>query len=301
MEKIPAENILKYFVDRVQEVDGFKKIIGNLARRVMCIYGPEGIGKSTLLSKMMEECEKQGIRWNYTEWRDLSRYGYLDLTRKIRDETSPSLFQLFNDQVNFYTKDQYDLKIQLEGGTTQNVNVLQGGEIQQSGVTVHVGPKVEIKDLGSNTLRRDRNVSDCEMTIELTRAFMPCLQAAVRESLLVIFLDALEKADEPTKSWIRDEFLVQIRDEKLSNLIVVLASREKFELHPSFFDCTHEYELRPFQTDYIQEYLSRHGFKKDELLADCILANTNGNPSQIAIHTINLIKLQQKKLQEANA
>ena len=300
MEKIPAENYLRYFIDRVQEVDGFKKIIKNLKTRVMCIYGPEGIGKSILLSKMMKECEKQGIRWNYTEWSDRSRYGYLDLMRKIRDETSPSKFELFNDQVNFYTKEQYDLKIKLEGDAIQNVNVLQGGEIQKSGVDVHVGHKVEIKDLGSNALRRDQDGSDCEMIIELTRAFMSCLQDAVRESFLVIFLDALEKADEPTKSWIRKEFLEPIRDEKISNMIVVLASREKFELNTSFFECTQEHKLRPFQTDHIQEYLSRYGFEKNKQLAEFICGITKGNPSQIAIHTINYIKYQQDKPQEAN-
>jgi len=299
--KIPSTNILKDFVDRVQELDGFEKMVGNLAKRVMCIYGPGGIGKSILLSKMMEECEKRGMRWNYTEWRDSKHYGYLDLMRKIRNETSPSLFLLFNDRVNFYMEPQYDLKIQLEGGAIQNVKVLEGGEIQQSGVTIHVGHKVVITDSEINIPRPDRNVTDDEMMIELTCAFMPCLQATVRESPLVIFLDALEKADEPTKSWIRDEFLVPIRDEEISNLIVVLASREEIELDPSFFDCTDKYELRPFQTAHIQEYLSRRGVEPNETLIDFIFATTKGNPIEIATNTNSLLQLRQKRQREANA
>jgi tetratricopeptide (TPR) repeat protein len=259
--KIPAKHILQEFVDRTREVAGFERLLsdstGDFPRRIMCIYGPGGTGKSVLLSRMMAECELREIGWVYIEWEDSRRYNYLDVMRMIRDSTAPHLFHLFNDRVNFYTVHDYNLKIPLEVGTIQDVQVLSNGEIQQSGVTIHVGH--EIKDFTVNILRPDRDVTEGEVIIECTRAFMRCLHARITKKPLVIFFDALEKADEHTVKWIWAELLERLRDQEITNLLVILAGRNPFEPDATFFDCAEEYELMPFQVEHIIEYLGKRG------------------------------------------
>jgi len=293
--KIPFSQILKDFVDRTREVAGFESLFNDSPKRIIGIYGPGGMGKSALLNRMIETCDSRGTRWVYIEWRDSRRYNYLDMMRIIREDTVPSLFALFNDRVNFHNAPQYRLQIPLEGGNIQNVKVLSGGEVRQSGVTVHVGHSIEIKDLNLNMPRPDRNVTDNEILIDLTRAFMPCLQAVTAEKPLVIFFDALEKADKLTLDWIWEELLARVRDRDVTNLFVALAGREPIEPEPSFFDCIDVYEMQPFQTDNVLEYLEKRQLGRLEDLARFILANFGGNPLQIAQSVNNFLRFQNRR------
>ncbi|MGH8064755.1 MAG: ATP-binding protein [Candidatus Entotheonellia bacterium] len=295
--KIPAKHILQEFVDRTREVAGFERLLSDSSEdspgRIMCIYGPGGTGKSVLLSRMMAECERRGIGWVYIEWEDSRHYNYLDVMRMIRDTTAPHLFHLFNDRVNFYTVHDYNLKIPLEVGTIQDVQVLSNGEIQRSGATIHVGH--EIKDFTVNILRPDRDVTEGEVIIECTRAFMRCLQARVSETPLVIFFDALEKADEHTLKWIWAELLERLRDQEITNLLVILAGRNPFEPNTTFFDCAEACELMPFQVEHILEYLGKRGLEGREDFAEFILANSDGNPLQVALSVNNFIRFRRKR------
>ena len=294
--KVPAKNILKQFVDRAREFMGFEKMLGSPDICIMCFYGPGGIGKSLLVSRMINECENRGLRWVYIEWEDSRRYNYMDVMRKIRDDTEPSLFELFNDRVNFYTVPEYNLKIPIEGGAIENVEVLSGGEIKQSGVSVHLGHKVEIKDLMINIQRPDRDVTEDEIIIGCTHTFMPCLKAVIGDKPLIIFLDALEKADERTLHWIKNELLKRVRDEEIPNLFIALSGRKPFELDPSFFEISDEYELQPFQANDILEYLVKRGFEEeDNKLADFIHYTFKGNPKEIATSVDSFIRFQRKK------
>ena len=294
--KIPAAHILKQFVNRTREVAGFKNLLSDKTKRIMCINGPGGIGKSVLLSRMMEECNGRKLDWVHFEWEDSRRFNYLDVMREIRKATDPTLFQLFTDRVNFYMKPNYKMKIALDAGPIQNVEVLKGGEIKQSGVTVHVGHKVEIKDSMINVQRPDRDVTEDEIVIDLTNAFMPCLKALTYERPLVIFLDALEKADEFANAWIWDELLTRVRDEEIRNLLVILSGRNTFEPDPTFFDSSEIYALKPFKSEHILDYLEKRGLDRMDFLADWILANSDkGNPLKVAQGVNNYILLQREK------
>jgi len=293
--KVPAKNILKQFVDRAKEFTVFEKMLGSPVIRIMCFHGPGGIGKSVLVSRMINECENRGLRWVYIEWEDSRRYNYMDVMRKIRDETEPSLFQLLNDRVNFYTVPEYNLKIPIEGGAIENVEVLSGGEIKQSGVSVQVGHKVEIKDLMINIQRPDRDVTENEIIIGCTHAFMPCLKAVTGDKPLTIFLDALEKADERTLDWIKNELLEWVRDEEVPNLFIVLSGRKPFELDSSFFEISDEYELQPLEASDILEYLDKRGLERDNNWADFIHHTFKGNPKEIAMSIDSFIRSKKKK------
>jgi len=295
MAIIPAQRLLKQFVDRVREVAEFQNMLKGSGVCVMCIQGSGGMGKSLLLGRMMEECAAHGVKWVYVEWEDSRKYNYLDTMRSIRDQTGKNvLFQLFNDQVNSYMVPEYTLRIQLEAGTIENVHILEGGEIQQSNVTVHVGHTFEIKDLNVSVPRRDRDLT--KIDFKLTEAFMPCLRAVTAEFPLIVFLDALEKADGPTLTWIGKEFLTRARDQEVNNLFVVLASRQRFELDPSFFDCSAVYDLRPLQREHVRDYLARRGLPNvPDPLVDFALSVTKGEPLQLAKEFDAFLRMMREK------
>ncbi len=78
--------------------------------------------------------------------------------------------------MNFYFIPNYEMKIKLESGPIQNVEVLKGGEIKQSGITVHVGHTVEINGSTINVPRPDRNVTENEIMIDLDQCFHALLK-----------------------------------------------------------------------------------------------------------------------------
>ena len=54
-------------------------------KRIMCIYGSGGIGKSVLLSRMMEKCVERKLNWVHIEWEDSRRFNYLDVMQEIKN------------------------------------------------------------------------------------------------------------------------------------------------------------------------------------------------------------------------
>jgi hypothetical protein len=296
--KIPAVHVLEQFVNRVGELSRFEEMLTKRSKRIMCISGPGGIGKSTLLIRMMKACEDRGLNWVYLEWADSRRYSYLDLMRAIRDKTEkPSLFQLFNDRVNFYFVPQYEPKITLQGGNIENVHVLSGGEIQQSGMTLQIGNRVEIKDFNLNVPRPDKDVPLEQIIIDCTDAFMACVKGITENDPLVIILDAMEKADESTMTWIWKELLERVRDQAISNLSVVLSGRQTFNPHPTFFNSTLLCEVKPFKDVDVIEYLRKRGIEvtteEARKIAGLILAAIGGDPLRIA-QAVNAYIVQQE-------
>lgn len=293
--KIPAAHILRDFVDRTRELAGFQQSLGAGEKRIICIQGPGGIGKSALLSRMMLECQQKQLRWVHLEWEDSHRYTHLDIMRQLRDGTEPEAFQLFNDRVNYYTVPNYELKIPVDLGAIEKVQILEGGEIRQSGVTVHVGHQVTVHDVKFNVQRPDRDITETEFVLQVTRAFVQCLRALSERTPLVLFLDALEKTDPFTLSWINEQLLTRLRDGELPKVMVVLAGRKAIDLDPTFFDCSDAYELLPFKTTHVLEYLERRGLPAQPELADFILANFGGNPLQIALSVNNFLRTRRQR------
>lgn len=293
--KIPAPHLLKYFVNRTREMGELEHMLIDSQVRVLCLWGPGGMGKSVLLSKMLQVCNDRGLNTAYVQWETDRSYNYLDMMRQIRDQTGPeTLFQLFNDKVNFFTNPEYKLKIQVEGGAIGDVHILENGEIQKSNVTVHVGHTVEIKDL---QLKLDRSDAEAaRIPFQLMEAFVPCLKALMQSNPVVVVFDGMEKPDASTKNWIWNEFLTLVRDQTVDKLFVILAGREQFVPDPSFFDCTRVLELRPLGRNDVEDYLHRRGVA--ECSADflnLILAGSGGQPLKVGETVDMFMRYQQQQ------
>jgi hypothetical protein len=281
MAIIPAAHLLTEFVDRIREVGEFSSLLQQRDGAIVCIWGPGGIGKSVLVTRLMQECESRGIRWVISEWRDSSRYSYLDLMRRIRDRTQPDLFNSFNDRVNFYTAPQYRLQIEMQGSPIEHVQV-STGSIDGGTADVQVGHRVEIRDLMLNVLRPDQAASDETVSIELTNVFFECLRGYTGSRRVVLLFDALEKADLRTRDWIVGELLCRVRDGDLPNTVVLLSGREALPLDPSFFAVQRVFSLVGLSQDHVFEYLNRKGLPNGGLLAAFLAQQYQGNPLQIA-------------------
>lgn len=293
--KIPAPHLLKYFVNRTREMGELERMLIDPQVRVLCLYGPGGMGKSVLLSKMLHVCNEKGLNTAYIQWEIDRSYNYLDIMRQIRDQTEPEiLFQLFNDKVNFFTNPEYKLKIQVEGGPIGDVHILENGEVQKANVTVHVGHTVEIKDL---QLKLDRSDAEAaRIPFQLMEAFLPCLKALMQSNPVLVVFDGMEKPDASTKNWIWNEFLTQVRDQMLDKLFVVLAGREQFVPDPSFFDCTRVLELRPLGRSDVEDYVHRRGVAQCSAdFLNLILATSNGKPYEIGVAVDALIRYLQQQ------
>jgi hypothetical protein len=263
----------------------------------MCIHGGPGIGKSHLLQVMEQTCAARHIGWVEVAWLDEGRRDYKDVMRRIRDGTQPELFALFNDRLNAYTVPNYKVQVELSGPLIQNVEVLNDGRVQQSGVTVHVGHT--IGDLNVSGLRPDRDVSDDEVITNLSAVFRACLRAVIATQPLVVMMDGLEKADKRVLAWLRVEILRPMCTNELPNLLIVLAGRESLMLDedPKFFELAATYELQPFQDEHVFEYVKRRGVGGEETvdtIATMILAARKRNPLDVANMVNDYVRLKRR-------
>jgi hypothetical protein len=291
MPVIPAAHLLGEFVDRSSELEAFRKLLDGQGPPILRISGSGGMGKSSLLSRFMSECDQRKMRWIHLEWRDSRRYNYLDIMRRVRQESDPALFDFFNDRVNFYTVAQYKLQIDLQGGNIQDVKVQVGGLLSGSTGPIHIGHNIQIPDSMINVLRPDQALNESTVIIEITSSFMPCLRAALEATPLVLILDATEKADALTRSWIHDELFTRVRDRELSRLFLVEAGRDLEPLDTSFDGLGEDRVLSKLQEPHVEEYIARKGLPDhDHMLARFVYTAYDGHPQQIAIAINKFLK-----------
>lgn len=280
MSAIPIPKLLPDFVDRTSQLSDFRAM-ADTGSGVLCLWGPGGIGKSTLVSRLTEECQARNVQWVTIEWRDSRRYGYLDFMRRIRDAIGSEPFFAFNDVVNFYTVPEYRMRIEVTGAAIREVNVAVG-DVKDSKLDVHVGHRIEVRDMMVQAQRPDQGVSEETVMIEITDAFFRCLAQFLKGSRLVVFCDAIEKADQRMKRWLCDELLSRARDGELQNLVIVLASREGLPIDPSMARVVLEHEIRGLEAEHVREYLARKGVPDGGVLAEFLADAHAGNPLHIA-------------------
>ena len=108
------EILIRYgeFVNRDAELKRFCSIVDEDEYIVMLIYGEQGIGKTSLQKRLIYECrEVRKMRWAETFWLNTRSYNYMTVMRKIRDDIAPQFFQPFTDLLNYFTKADYNLSI----------------------------------------------------------------------------------------------------------------------------------------------------------------------------------------------
>src|SRR5690242_21536972 len=129
-------DVLAAFVDRHDELSRFCEMLDTDEKPIMLVWGEDGIGKSSLLARLIHECGSRNLRKTEV-FVSKSRFnGYLEILRKIRDDLGPDLFANFTQLVNYIFPDPRQaralVKLEVGGGAH---SVLERAQLQI--VTVH--------------------------------------------------------------------------------------------------------------------------------------------------------------------
>lgn len=287
------ERRLAEFVDRESEICLFCDLLRGGEKRILMIWGGGGVGKSSLLARMIHECAERKITKAEVVWSSTRNPDYLAIMGKIRDDAGAEKFKAFADLENSLSGSGYELKMKVE--SPSSIQVGQGVRMKDSQGKI-VG--IEINEPTFVLPRSDQAIMESERMSRLTDRFIKDLAEATKSVLLVIFFDAIERMTEETKNWVCNELLGTERENRLPNVRFVLCGRKRLCLDRDTQILAEEAELHPLELEDIVHYLEKRGVEKNnrEALAELLLVSTHGNPLNIAIYVDGLFELRRKKI-----
>jgi GTPase SAR1 family protein len=288
------DRLLAEFVNREGELARFRELLTCADSTVFVIWGPGGVGKSSLQAKLIHEVATRGIAKSEVIWSETRNHDFIAIARKIRDDLGPEHFGKFTDLVNFYTVPQYELKISVSGAG--NISVGQGAQLM-SGAEVGTMAGIVIKDVMLTEPRADMQVSASERRTRLTDAFIEGMATALAERQAVVFFDAVEKMTEETRLWVWNEFLPAACDKRMGQVKIVLCGRTEPEIDRMWRDAFEVAELKPLTREHLMAYLERRGVDEisREPLADMLMVVTKGNMLDLATHVDGYLNIQRRR------
>lgn len=282
------EQRLSLFVNRTAELTQYLGMLQGGGKPVMVLWGGSGIGKSSLMARMVHECAQTNTKKAEVIWTDTRNHNYLGIMRKIRDDIGADAFRPFTDLINYYTVPQYELKISYVGGSIQ---VAEGARIESSNTGDIAG--IVIKDVMLNAPRPDMDIPEDERRMRLTDLFLECLATATHKERLVVFFDAVEKMSPDTEKWVCNELVAAISAGRLPNVMLILCGQKRLELGESWL-FAEEAELKPLSREHVIEYLAKRGVDQAdrEALATMLMVVTKGKLADIANYVEGFLRLQ---------
>jgi GTPase SAR1 family protein len=288
------EHRLQEFVDRSKELTRFRAILDDeRAERIVIVWGEEATGKSSLLMRFAAELGQRQLVSAQVDWKGSRNYDFLAFLRSVRDQLRTQCgqhhFAAFTDLVNFFTKPDYNLTLEVKQGGS--VGVLNNASI--SGATIGNVTGVVIEDLKVVMPRQDLAISDGERVLKLTTAFAADLAAVTAERRLVLMLDSVEKIDEATQTWLWEEFLPLLREGQLGDLVLVLCGTQPPPNDAEWIRYILDLQMPPLAIDDIKEYLVRRKAAAEAELnsmAMLVASYTNGKAGSVASMIDGFIK-----------
>ena len=98
---------LAEFVNREAEMARFGEMLDNPEAHVFVVWGPGGVGKSSLQAKMWHEVATRGLLKSEVEWTETRNHDMVAITRKIRDDFALPAFDAFTaflDRLDAYSE-----------------------------------------------------------------------------------------------------------------------------------------------------------------------------------------------------
>jgi len=289
---------LQLFVNREDEMQKFYEMLDSCekpeddSKAVIMVWGDSGLGKSSLLARMIHECALRKFHKSELVWTQTRNHDYMYIMRKIRDDMGVEYFNRFTDLINYFTTSNYELKIKIENNGS--IEVAKDAQIKDSDINDIAG--IIIKDLNVTVPRPDQEITEDERMMRLTDLFVDDLAEATKDATLIVFFDAIEKMTSKTEAWVLNELLGAVRDGRLSNIRFVLCGQKKpvdIEEWPWMVE---EAELKPLERKYIIEYLTKLNVDESsrESLADMLLVVTNGYADKVAKSVEAFLRIQEK-------
>jgi hypothetical protein len=280
-----SEQRLARFVNREGEIRSFCRMLEDpdWPRPVIVIWGEGGMGKSSLLLRMMHECSLRSLIKAEVTFSNTREQSYLEVMRKIREDVGAIKFGQFTQLVNFFYNREAPQRIEVVVDAKGAISVGEGAAIGPGG-QVGTMAGIVIKDAMFVTARPDLAIPESERMARLTDQFIDELDAAAAERKIVIFLDAIEKAPETTLRWIWEEFLGALRRDHLANVRFVVGTRSEPKIEEDWGSLVEQRRLAPLKLEHIHEYMIKRGIDPNEAVvaARWVLASTAGNPLKVA-------------------
>lgn len=287
------ERRLSEFVDREAEMTRFCALLDSPGKLVMSVTGPGGIGKSSLMARMVHEIALRSVTKAEIIYTDDNLPEFMAIMRKCRDDIGVAPFSAFTDLINYYTVPRYTLNVELQGGTINVANNLTVTE----GASVGSIAGVVIKDAMITFPRSDLDVSEAERRATLTNQFVACLaEAAKTRTQIVIMIDAAEKMSDGAGRWLWDSLIGAIADSRIPNIRFVIFGRTKPNIDRWKKQLVEFAELQPLGVPDIVLYLEKRGIGPEhrEALALMVYGSTQGDPLKVATNVDLFLDVQER-------
>jgi hypothetical protein len=280
------ERRLAEFVDRDAEMRQFEALLDSEDRPILSVFGGTGMGKTSLLLRMIHDCALRKLRKSEVVWNDTHPHDYMAVMRKMRDDLGVEHFKPFTDLINYYTDAAYkpQLAVTLVVQGSSNVEVAAGMQLHGSKVDTVAG--MVIKDNMFVLPRSDLAVPEAVRREQLTACFLEGLRRTAETSLLVVFFDAVEKMSPDTNGWLWQQLLETVRAGTLRNVRFVLCGQQPPPQDRDWDEYVDRAELKPLGVDDIVLYLRKRAPRPSEEtrreLATLLHLHTKGRPTDVA-------------------
>jgi Cdc6-like AAA superfamily ATPase len=273
---------LKNFVDRDYEVKGFSNLLDKGDHHIMIVCGADGIGKTSLLTRLVDECGRRSRRLVKVRYPGFGEFDYLMVMRQVIDALGENYFRPLLDLINYFTVPDYKPKIILE--LNGSIEVAKSAKFVNS----TVGDIIGIKNVQLPP-RSDMRVPEEERVIRLSKQFFSDLNAAVAaltadmgNNPMIIFVDDMEKMTESTRAWLWASVLRSVLDSTLKNVKFVLGIHDAPACDQFMEAITQVARLQPLEEGHITEYLNKRLKEVDQSLIDMVVAVSKGLPMTVA-------------------
>lgn len=282
------EQLLAQFVDRSTEMALFRQVLDTDDLPVMVVTAESGMGKSSLLMRMVHECALRHVAKAEVEWTSIDVLDYVSVLRKLRDALGVDTFAAFTDLVNYYTDGSYtprlEINVNLQGG---NMQVAGGASIADASVGDIAG--VVLRDNNFTIPRSDIAVPDDRRRELLTKRFLEGLAQLSATQPVVLFFNATEKMSESTHQWLWSQLLRPVVDGAVPRVRAVLLGQRPPPEDVDMAALLARVQLQPLGAEDIDAYIAKRAAGVVEFsdetrreLATMLTLMTRGRPADVA-------------------
>ena len=198
----------------------FGKMLDDPRAHVFVVWGPGGVGKSSLQAKMWHEVATRGLIKSEVIWTETRNHDMMAITRKIRDDIGPLSFGTFTELMNLHRAaaraEAHDR------GPARRSRWRRG----RASWTARAGDiaGIMVKDIMLPAPLRDMQTSESERHPADRRVHRRRRGGAERAPA-VIFFDATEKMTAETEKWVWSELIPAACEGRMGNAKFVLCGR----------------------------------------------------------------------------
>jgi hypothetical protein len=298
------------FVNRSGQTDAFHRMLdGRTRHRIMLLTAGAGMGKSWLLRMFAHEAHCRNLPLVQIDFAEPQTYDMLTLVRRCRDALGAEHFhhltQVINDvaspHISLAIADAPPPPVQATAPTQITVNT-DGGDYAQGTIDKREGTFISAPIINNSMFVLGTNDVIKRMAIEdrINTVFFDCLAQLSKQTTVVFLFDTYERTSlrpdawvpQSPDVWIGGELLTRIRDNRLANVVVVLAGRRMPEFDRQWNDVIGYKSLDLLDCISIKEYVhEKLGLLEvSETEINRLWQAIAGNPQLLGVIGDNLIK-----------